>query len=344
VEFDFHGNRVSVECDSAEVLDRVGRDFHFFRSTLDPDDDVFLTIVMHMRPPEYGELPALDASIYTPRNITYTEGDTSYIDYFGRAIAVYDRTRNHVEVSGDGVSLLHEIAYLTILSRVGSALDRQGLHRVHALAVGREKHAALFLMPSGCGKSTLGLGLMSCGAGFDLVSDDTPLITRSGKVLPFPLRIGVLGGPPPGIPEQHVRFMERMEFAPKYLVSVAAFEESLAHGELQPELVFLGERSLGPGCRIRRAGFLAGFGSCVRHMIVGVGVYQGLEFMLRSSIRDLVKSVPTIVSRTIGAISMLARARIYRLQLGREPNRNVETIAAFLERELNGKASSEIET
>jgi hypothetical protein len=289
---------------------------------------------MRKRPPDYAQLPALTASVYTPRNICYTHGDATYIDYFGRALAVYDRAHNRVEVTSDSLHLLHEIAYLTILSRVGDALDRKGLHRLHALGVAVEGRAALFLMPSGCGKSTLGLGLMQAGAELELVSDDSPLIGRSGRVLPFPLRIGVLGGPPPGVPEHFVQYMERMEFAPKYLVSMAAFEGSLARGALKPELVFLAQRSLGPGCSIRRAGFVAGYGACIRHLIVGVGIYQGLEFMLRSSAVDLVKSVPAVLSRAIGAASLLARARVYTLQLGRDPALNVRTILEFLEREL----------
>lgn len=335
VGFDFYGIRVRVDGDSAEAVRRVGEDFRYFGRVLGTADEVALTISLRKRPPDYDRLPALTASIYTPRNICYTDRDITYnIDYFGRALAVYDRARNYVDVTSDSLSLLHEIPYLTILSRVGDALDRKGLHRLHALAVGREGRAALFLMPSGCGKSTLGLGLMQMGTGLELVSDDSPLISRSGSVLPFPLRIGVLGAPPPGVPERFVQYMERMEFAPKYLVSTAAFEESLARGELRPELIFLAERILGSGCSIRRTSFLVGYGACIRHMIIGVGIYQGLEFMLRSSVLDLVKSVPSILSRAISSASFLGRARVYKLQLGRDPSLNVDTILEFLGREL----------
>lgn len=332
--FDFYGIRVRVECDSTEVLRRVGEDFRYFRRALAPADHVALTIDLRQRAPDYDSLPALAASIYTPRNICYSSGNLTYIDYFGRALAVYDRARNHVEVTSDSLSLLQEIPYLTILSRVGDALDRKGLHRLHALSVGREGRAALFLMPSGCGKSTLGLGLMQRGTGLELVSDDSPLIRRSGRVLPFPLRIGVLGAPPPGVSERFVQYMERMEFAPKYLVSVAAFEGWLARGEQRPGLIFLAERTLGSGCTIRRTSFLAGYVACIRHMIIGVGIYQGLEFLLRSSILDLAKSMPLILSRAVSAATLLARARVYTLHLGRDPRLNVDTVIDFLGREL----------
>lgn len=334
VDLDFYGVRVRVDADSDEALRRVREDFRYFARELAPEEEPELAISLTKQGPEYDRLPALEASIYTPRNICYSRGDTTYIDYFGRALAVYDRRRGRIAVSSDSVPLLHEIAYLSILSRVGDALDRKGLHRMHALAVSRQGRAALFMMPSGCGKSTLGLGLMQASAGLELASDDSPLIGRSGRVLPFPLRIGVLGTPPRGVPERFVQHMERMEFAPKYVVSMAAFEGSLARGELRPELVFLAARSLGSDCQIRRTGLLTGYRACIRHMIVGVGIYQGLEFLLRSSVLDLVRGAPSILSRAWSALVLLSRARVYTLHLGRDRRHNVETVLEFLGREL----------
>ena len=93
VGFDFYGLAVRVDSDSAEVVRRVGDDFLYFRRALGSTDEVALTIDMRKQPPYYGRLPTLEASIYTPRNICYTQGDITYIDYFGRALAVYDRFR-----------------------------------------------------------------------------------------------------------------------------------------------------------------------------------------------------------------------------------------------------------
>lgn len=338
IALDFYGIRVLLEGTSGDALERVAEDFRHFRRDPAPEAPR-LTIELREGPPEYDRLPPLPASIYTPRNICYTERDRTYIDYFGRALAVFDRARGRVEVTSESVPLLHEIAFLTILSRVGEALDRRGLHRLHALAVARNGRAALFMMPSGCGKSTLGLGLMQSGSELELVSDDSPLIGRSGSVLPFPLRIGVLGSPPPAIPERFVRHMERMEFAPKYVISMAAFEGSIAQGELRPELVFLTERSLGRECTIEPAGFLRGYRACVRHMIVGVGLYQGLEFLLRTSALDLARRAPTLASRAWTAGALLARGRVFTLRLGRDRKHNLATILEFLGRELDRGAS-----
>lgn len=341
VGFDIHGAAVRVESANDELLRRIGQDFRYFACQPPPDDDdSALTISVHEQEPDYDEIPPLTASIYTPRNVCYRDGDITYIDYFGRALSVHDRATGHVDVHGEGIYLLHEIVYLTMLSQVGVLLERRGLHRMHALALGMNGQAALFMMPSGCGKTTLGLELLGRDAGIELLSDDSPLITRSGKVLPFPLRFGVLGSPPPDLPERFVYYMERMEFAPKYLISTEAFEDVLAHGEFRPALIFLGTRSLARECRIRRVTRFAGFRASVRHMIVGVGLYQGLEFILRTSWLDLVRSTHLLISRALAALGALRRARVYGIELGRDPERNADTIVQFLGEELGTRRAS----
>ena len=50
----------------------------------------------------------------TPRNHCHTDGDLTYLDYFGRALAVYDRSRHYVTVESVDTHRLHEITYLLI--------------------------------------------------------------------------------------------------------------------------------------------------------------------------------------------------------------------------------------
>ena len=227
-----------------------------------------------------------------------------------------------------------------ILSRVGALLERRGLYRMHALALGINGQAALFMMPPGCGKTTLALELLKRDGGIQLVSDDSPLITRSGMVLPFPLRFGVLGSPPPDLPERFVYYTERMEFDPKYLISTEAFEGVLAHGEFCPELIFLGTRSLATECRIQRVTRFAGLRASIRHMIVGVGLYQGLEFILQTSYLELVRSTCLLISRALATVAALRRARVYVIELGRDPVQNADTIIEFLGEELGTRRPS----
>ena len=329
-ELSFYGATVSVETGDEELLRRVSDDFSVFSSEAPARGREHLSIRASLRRPDYDALPPLTATVYTPRNVCYSEGDLTYIDYFGRALALYDRKRRSFEVSCDDLDLLHEIVYLTILSRVSESLERDGLHRVHAFGLEAGGSAALFLMPSGGGKTTLTLGFLKLGAPYRLVSEDSPFVDRKGNVLPFPLRIGILGKEPPPFPPEHVTFIRRMEFEPKHLVALAAFGDCLATGTSAPRFLFVGRRSLGRGCTIRAAGKWAGWKALLEGMVVGVGLYQGVEFLLRTSIFDLLGLAGLGLSRTRAAWALLRRCEVHVVELGRDGAINVETVRAFL--------------
>ena len=330
MEFSFYGATVSVETGDEELLRRVSDDFSVFAAEAPTRGREHLSIRASLRRPDYDALPPLTATVYTPRNICYSEGDVTYIDYFGRALALYDRRLRSLDVSCEDLDLLHEIVYLTILSRVSETLERDGLHRIHAFGLQSGGEAALFLMPSGGGKTTLTLGFLGLGAPWRLISEDSPFVDRKGRVHPFPLRIGVLGTQPPPFPAEHVTFIRRMEFEPKHLVSLAAFGDCLATGASAPRFLFVGKRSLGRGCTIRAVGKRTGWKALVEGMIVGVGLYQGVEFLLRTSVLDLFALAGIGLSRVRAAWALLRRSEVHVVELGRDGAVNVETVRAFL--------------
>jgi hypothetical protein len=328
--FSFYGATVSVETRDEELLRRVSDDFGVFAAEAPTRGREHLSIRASLRRPDYDALPPLTATVYTPRNVCYSEGDVTYIDYFGRALALYDRRLRSLDVSCDDLDLLHEIVYLTILSRVSETLERDGLHRIHAFGLQSGGDAALFLMPSGGGKTTLTLGFLKLGPPWRLISEDSPFVDRKGRVHPFPLRIGVLGTEPPPFPAEHVTFIRRMEFEPKYLVALAAFGDCLATEASLPRFLFVGRRSLGRSCTIRVVGKWSGWKALLEGMIVGVGLYQGVEFLLRTSLLDLFGLAGIGLSRARAAWALLRRSEVHVVELGRDGAVNVETVRAFL--------------
>jgi hypothetical protein len=341
--FDFYGTTVRVDCDDDEVRERIAKDFAWFRAP--PAEEgagasAALQIAVALRAPDYESLPPLKARVYTPRNICYPNGDVTYIDYFGRALAVYDRARSRIDVESEDRHLLHEIVFLSILSRVGEKLEIGHMHRVHALAVECNGEAALFMMPSGCGKTSLAMEFLRRDVPYRVVSEDSPLIDAAGRVLPFPLRFGVLGEKPEDVAEGHLTYVERMEFEPKYLISLDAFAGSIATGPSRPRFAFIGDRSLGPDCAIRPAGLGAGMKALLRHMVVGVGLYQGVEFLMQSSLLDLARGSRLFFSRFLRALSVMRQAELYALELGRDRGRNAATVLSFLESQGFGKGAS----
>ena len=93
-------------------------------------------VIVERRPPDFDALRrARRGSFVTPRNVVYTDGDRQVVDYFGKALCVVDRRAGTATVQGEDAHLVHEAAYLYLLSRVGEHLDRRGLTRLHALAL-----------------------------------------------------------------------------------------------------------------------------------------------------------------------------------------------------------------
>ena len=104
-----------------------------------------------------------------------------------------------------------------------------------------------------------------------------------------------------------------MEFDPKTLIDISYFQDRLAAPgrPVEPGLILVGQRNLGPETAIvplSRAGALK---ALVKYMVVGLGVYQGLEFLLERGIGDLAGKGGTVASRLYNAIEAgLAGARL----------------------------------
>jgi hypothetical protein len=247
---------------------------------------------------------------------------------FGRALAIFNRQAGECVVYGMDDDLLHEIAYLFFLSTVGEHLDGRGIHRIHALGLSYHGHGILLLLPSGGGKSTLALDLLR-RPGFLLLGEDTPLIDRRGWILPFPLRLGIRADQSTDIPAQHLRTMRRMEFEPKTLIDLDYIEGRIG-AAAPPKLILVGKRYLGNVSEILPLARHRLMRSLVSNMVVGLGVYQGLEFLLERSVSELAGKVGLASSRLYNALRLLQRTSGHRFRMGRSTELNSQTLADFI--------------
>src|SRR5450432_2230467 len=124
------GISVTVECEDGTVLSNLRSDFIHFESAESGRD---LSLSLSLERPPYDAVPQLEATVYTPRNISFRVGSVTCVDYSGRALALFDDSTMHVRIFSEDRDLLYEAAYLFLLSQLGELLDRQRLHRVHAL-------------------------------------------------------------------------------------------------------------------------------------------------------------------------------------------------------------------
>jgi hypothetical protein len=227
---------------------------------------------------------------------------------------------------------LYEASYLFLLSEIGQFLDRKRLHRVHSLAVSINERAVLVLLPMGGGKSTLGAHLLR-HPGVKLLSDDSPFVDRSGRVLAFPLHLGLLAGQEAEVPEEHRRLVKRMEFGPKFLVNYEFIADRVSPSA-DPGIVFLGHRTLSRDCRIEPAGMRAGIRAMVPNSVVGLGLFHGLEFILERSPWELIAKAHIGWSRMANCFRLLRRSRICHLYLCRDSEKNATAVVEFSRRVL----------
>lgn len=319
-----YGYRFTIRGPLPGAAEGIHQDFAFFR-TASREKSVLIELFDQDFPKDH--LPRGDATVYTPRNVVYRDGTRRYIDYHGRALGIQDERTGNLQLFSRDAGLLYEAAYLYLLSQIGADLDRRGLHRIHALGVVVNHRAVLVLLPMGGGKSTLGLHLLQHPE-VQILSDDAPFIDRQGRVYACPLRLGLLPGSEELVPAQHRRVIHRMEFGPKHLVNYSYFQNRVCP-TAAPGLVLLGARILAPECHIEPAGMRAGLRASLANCVLGVGLFQGLEFILASSAWELVKRAGLGFSRLANCFQLLRRSQICRIHLGSDPQRNARVLLDY---------------
>jgi hypothetical protein len=324
LNFDVYGYRFSLSGAPEEAIEGVSQDFAFFAA---PAAAASVMVELYDQDPPQDSLPATDAVVYTPRNVVYRSGGRRYIDYHGGALGVQEERTGNLKLYSRDPNLSYEAAYLYLLSQIGQHLDQRGMHRIHALGVEIRNRAVLILLPTGGGKSTLGLHLMKFPE-VRILSDDSPFLDRQGRSFAYPLRIGLLPGSEDSVPPQHRRVIQRMEFGPKHSVNYTFFKDRVC-AWADPGLVLLGARTLQRDCRIEELGTLAGLRACLANCVVGVGIFQGLEFILESSGWELMKHFGTGISRFRNSAQLVRRSRVCRVHLGVDADLNARTVLDY---------------
>lgn len=327
--FDVYGFRFKLLGSCPWAIDSISEDFAFFRTVPSARE---LPVEVLEGDPDYGGLPNCDASIYTPRNTVYQHGSNAYVDYHGKGLGVHDLSGGGFRIISRDPQLLYEASYLFLLSQISQSLDTKRLHRIHALGISMKGRAILALLPMGGGKSTLAAHLLP-HPDVKLMSDDSPYVDAKGRIHAFPLHLGLLDGVESDVPEQYLRRIHRMEFGPKTLVNYSYFADRVCPSA-DPGIVFLGSRTLSQDCRIEPAGMPAAVRAMIANSVVGLGLFQGLEFILQRSAWELLKKSRVARSRLANCLRLLRRSQVYRLHLGRNPELNAATVVNFAQKVL----------
>lgn len=319
--FNVYGYGFQVTGDCPFAVDGIRQDFAFFAS--EPCSHP-TRLDLCQREPDYDALPVSDAQIYTPRNVVYRDGDNRILDFGGRGLGRYDAKSRSFRVESANENLVYEAAYLFLLSQIGQALDARGLHRLHALAMSYRGRSILVLLPMGGGKSTLGAALLKHQQ-LQILSDDSPFIDRDGRALAFPLHLGLLHGTGQEVPQEHLRLIDRIGFGQKYLVNYSFFADRVSPSA-EPGLVILGRRTLARRGHFSPASYRQTLAAMVPNLIVGLGLFQGLEYLLERSSREIAGKAGLALSRLRNAHALARKSHNYVFHMGRDPEANAQML------------------
>jgi hypothetical protein len=334
--FSVYGVTVAIRSTDAELTTHLAEDFEHFRVDHIPTTPRISVYLCHSVPP-YERVPGNVATVYTPRNVSFADNGRTYIDYSGRALGIFNTVSGVFDVFSEDPELMYEVGYLFLLSQLGEQLDARGLHRIHALAVSVRNRAAIVLLPMGGGKSTLAMHLLTDPT-VKLLSDDSPLVDRDGVLHGFPLRIGILPGSESLYPPEQLRTIQRMEFGPKLLLRHRFFAERVV-SRAEPGMLFLGRRSLSNECVITPTTRMTALLALIPNCVVGLGLFQGMEFLFTRSSTEVVRKGVTAFSRLRNCIALVRRSTVYTVVLGRDLEKNAVTLRKFMEEHV-GESSA----
>ena len=305
LRLDVHGLTFAIGGDWPEIIDDLRLDMAWFgRDTV--TEPPAITVELEAGAPQFDRFGEVTAELVTSHNVVYNVGRQRVVDYFGRAATVIEGGR--AVIRGDERNLVYQAAYDFIVSRIGEHLDALQLTRVHSLGVVGRQGAVAVLLPSGGGKSTLALRSL-LDERVRLLSDETPLLDRHGRLHPFPMRIAINSTDQSPVPEWPVRLIERAHYHPKLAIDVPVFAHRVERDPQPLRHLVIGRRSLGVEARLDRIPRRSGLPPLLRDGVIGLGVLQGAEFLLQRGARDVVDKAGIAARRTRCCLAALAHAR-----------------------------------
>ena len=333
IKLDFYGIGIEVISSNTRIIENIGRDFSYFKPESKNRESTRIHIEVFRESPPYHVIPkGARVTFHTKDTVNYDTGKLRFSNHLGRTLTIYDFSNEIGRIYSRDESLLHERTYLLILSRIGALLDRKGIHRVHALGISLNNKATLCLLPMRGGKTTLGLELIK-EEDISLISDEIPLITGDGKILPFPLRVGVLEGAKLDIPSKYLRKFIRSQYSPKTLIDIDFFQGKISK-LCNPYIVLIGQRGFSKETRLKQISKLRTILPFAVNSVLGRDLPHTVSYFLRFDLKSVLSYIKILISRFIISCKVIWRAKTYRFYMGTDPGENARFLANFLRMEL----------
>ena len=168
-------------------------------------------------------------------------------------------------------------------------------------------------------------------AGITLISDDEPLVDKDCNILPFHTRIGTLDqGMVESIPREFWYQIDRMEFGKKYFIDRRFWDDKLRKTPVKNSVLFVTSRVLNGEPEIEPCGKITALRTLFRDAVVGVGLFQGIEFLFANSSWEVLGKAWVAMRRLGLAIKLVRKSRTYRLTLTQDIPRNTQVLTDFI--------------
>ena len=96
-------------------------------------------------------------------------------------------------------------------------------------------------------------------------------------------------------------------------------------------MFLIGERSLDSDCPLRPASSPAAWKEVLDNCVVGLGLFQGMEFIFSRSPSEVAAKFHVVLSRLRACRRLLRRSGVYHLKLGRDAGRNADVLLKALQ-------------
>ena len=333
LHLNIYGITVHIRSTSKEVITLLSKDFSFFKEN-NETEQVHYTFCVFKEKVPWEKLYNKKVSKHSVNSLSTQDGTLRYNDYYGKALTIYNYTNDTCDLYANDINILHELSYLIILSRTGKKLDTKGMHKIHAFAVSRNDTTIIGMMPSKGGKSTLFLELLKF-KDIEILSDDTPLVSKNGTVHPFPLRVGIEEGHPlPDGDQEKTYSIQRTQYGKKILLPMNFFsnEISSACGKV---ILLDCKRHYSKDTELFKIPRYQMITPLIKNMVIGVGLPIIIEYFLELTFKDFIRLTGISLKRLRAMIRLLFRSQCYRLYLGSSYEANAKKVCELFEKEYD---------
>jgi len=324
-ELNVYGIKIIITSNK-EISSWIEHDYNYYLTRQKSDMDYNLKFNLFLQTPDYSKLPELTAKKYHEDYIVYESKNTRIIDFFGKALAIYRIDDKTINIYCSSKDRLYEIFCLSFESLLGEELDKAGFHRIHCLALEKNKKGVILLLPPGAGKTTLALKFLESPE-IKVLSEDIVLF-KKGKLYGLHFVWGIRKNDAINITKRFKgRLMKRGKYSDKVLINVD--KSNLSH-QAEPKIIILGKRILSEKSYIKSTAKHRLFIPLLKSMVLGLELQQSLAFFLLKNTKEAFSKANISLSRLNALIYILTHSKTYEFKIGKNVEKNYNVLNDFL--------------